>query len=462
MPCRRAPLRRAPCALPASRLPPWRLTPRAAARPPGPRPAVHPLPSRRAAPTRAELSAPLRTFRRPTRAAPWHKTRGPNARDAAARNAGLVPNLARARARPTRSERTPRPGVNPGATVCKTRRRGPRADLSMSRRTLRRQGLYWVAPGFTPGRGRSSARGRNAQCEVVEERSERGREYCAARDGGRTHGTRPRGKCGERGGGGTRGTRPRGLRRATQWRDARDAAEREVRRARWGRDARDAAERERARGSGEREVGAGGSSGLLGMPSPALPVARPPPCVRDRHDKNTRRLVAIENGIREPTKSNSSQSKEDRPAVWRLNDERKRRFEFIGKARGNARIARCVPGRRVLALGDGEGMELKGLHDDRAPQREGDDEPRSRELSSPSPHQSRPVGARLPGPRPPRRPHPGDRLRRGYPATQRRLLRAGPAAVAAQRRVRSRCHSWPNSTPCSRGGRAASIRHGPP
>lgn len=78
--------------------------------------------------------------------------------------AGLAPTPARARAHPTRSERPPRPGVNPGATVCKARRRGPRAYLSMIRRALRRQGLYRVAPGFTPGRWRSSARG---QCAVA-------------------------------------------------------------------------------------------------------------------------------------------------------------------------------------------------------------------------------------------------------------------------------------------------------
>jgi hypothetical protein len=76
-PCRRAPLRRALCALPASRRSPCRLTPRAAARPPGPRPAgrlhaVRPLHSRRAAPARAELSALLPTCRRPTRVAPSH------------------------------------------------------------------------------------------------------------------------------------------------------------------------------------------------------------------------------------------------------------------------------------------------------------------------------------------------------------------------------------------------------
>lgn len=108
------------------------------------------------------------------------------------------------------------------------------------------------------------------------------------------------------------------------------------------------------RGGGARGQLAVDTSGLLGTPSPALPVAWPPPCVSDRDDKNARRLIAVEDDVWEPREMNSAHIEECRPAIWRFDDERECAFELLNEPSSDTGVALGVPRRRVFALSDGE------------------------------------------------------------------------------------------------------------
>ena len=116
------------------------------------------------------------------------------------------------------------------------------------------------------------------------------------------------------------------------------------------------------------EVGAVGTIGLLDTPLPSFTVARSAFGVSNHHDEDALWLVTVENEVRKPPKKRPAHAEIDRPAIRRFDNQSKRRLEFLPKARCYARVSFRVPRRSLLALGNGERVQLKGFHDARSPQ----------------------------------------------------------------------------------------------
>ena len=167
------------------------------------------------------------------------------------------------------------------------------------------------------------------------------------------------------------------------------------------------------------EAGVIGTIGLSGTPLPSLPVARSSLHVSNRHNEDTLWLVTVENGVGESREESPACVEPGRPAIRRFDDQPKRSFEFLPKARRDARISFRVPRRSFLAFGNRARVQFKGFHDDRSPPRGCDAGPLPTGSASPPPRRPRPGVAGPPQPTPVRHLRRPTRGRRGYQVARR-------------------------------------------